>query len=106
VKGVVLYAPLCYMEDTVKDSGLPVLLLEATNDGVLTSDMKADAKSRLPLAREEYMLEGCHMSFSTMDDDSVLSMFFDGPASEEVKKAQKDKTVEYTLNFLNSVVNS
>ena len=105
VKGVVLYAPLCYMDDTIKDSGLPVLLLEATNDGVLSSEMKADAKTRLPTSREEYMLEGCHMSFSSMDDDSILSMFFDGPASEDVKQRQKDKTVEYTLNFLNAVVN-
>ncbi|MBO7177725.1 MAG: hypothetical protein J6V69_01335 [Clostridia bacterium] len=105
VKGVVLYAPLCYMDDTIKNSNLPVLLLEATNDGVLTGEMKADAKTRLPVIREEHMIEGCHMSFSTMDDDSVLSTFFDGPASEDVKREQKEKTVKYTLAFLNSVVN-
>jgi hypothetical protein len=100
-----LYAPLCYSTDTIKDSGKPTLLLEATQDNVLTPDMKSDAKSRLPSSREEHMLEGCHMSFSTMDDDSVLSMFFDGPASEDVKREQKEKTVKYTLAFLNSVVN-
>lgn len=106
VKGVVLYAPLCYNEDSIKDAGIPTLLLEATKDGVLTPDMKADAKTRLPDNRTEYMLNGSHMSFSTFDDDGTLSFFNDGPATEEEKMVQRDKTIEYTLSFMGSVINS
>lgn len=104
VKGAVLYAPLCYSTDTIKDSGKPTLLLEATKDNVLTQDMKSDAKSRLPSSREEHMLEGCHMSFSTMDKDFTLSLFNDGPLTNEQKQAQKDETVKLTLAFMKSVV--
>jgi predicted esterase len=104
VKGAVLYAPLCYSTDTIKDSGKPTLLLEATKDNVLTPDMKSDAKSRLPSSREEHMLEGCHMSFSTMDQDFTLSLFNDGPLTNEQKQAQKDETVRLTLAFMKSVV--
>lgn len=104
VKGAVLYAPLCYSTDTIKDSGKPTLLLEATKDNVLTPDMKSDAKSRLPSSREEHMLEGCHMSFSTMDQDFTLSLFNDGPLTNEQKQAQKDETVKLTLAFMKSVV--
>ena len=104
VKGAVLYAPLCYSTDTIKDSSKPTLLLEATKDNVLTPDMKSDAKSRLPSSREEHMLEGCHMSFSTMDQDFTLSLFNDGPLTNEQKQAQKDETVRLTLAFMKSVV--
>ncbi|MDE6302058.1 MAG: alpha/beta hydrolase [Clostridia bacterium] len=103
-KGVILLAPLCYGEDTIKDSALPTLLLEAKKDGVLTSSMKADAKTRLPDNREEYMLEGCHMSFSTLDDDSTLAFFNDGPATAEVKAAQKEQTCAYVLAFMRAVI--
>ena len=105
VKGVILYAPLCYGTDTIKESGKPTLLLEATKDNVLTQDMKSDAKSRLPDTRTEYLLEGCHMSFSAMDKDATLSMFNDGPISEEQKKAQKELTASHTLAFMKSIVN-
>ena len=83
IKGVILLAPLCYGEDTIKDSALPTLLLEASKDGVLTSSMKADAKTRLPDNREEHMLDGCHMSFSTLDSDNTLDTFHDGPATAQ-----------------------
>lgn len=103
-KGVVLYAPLCYNDDSIKEEGVPTLLIEATSDGVLTPEMKADAKTRLPSNRTEYMVNGCHMSFSTMDDDSTLSFFNDGPATKEEKEAQRSKTIEYTLAFMKTVV--
>ncbi|MDE7373677.1 MAG: alpha/beta hydrolase [Clostridia bacterium] len=100
VKGVILCAPLCYKQDTIKDSSIPTLLLEATKDGVLADEMKADAKTRLPDARTEYMLEGCHMSFSTMDSDGILETFNEGPVTEEVKAAQKQMTYDYILKFM------
>lgn len=104
VAGTILYAPLCYGEDSIKDTSLPTLLLEATKDGVLTKAMKDDAKTRLPLETESIMLEGCHMSFSTMDNDAVLSTFKDGPLGENEKVLQREKTVESTLEFMKEVV--
>lgn len=104
IKGVILYAPLCLGDYTLKDSDVPTLLLEAKNDGVLNADMKSNAKTRLPDNRTEYMLEGCHMSFSSYDSDGVLEMFNDGPATEAVKAEQKEKTCEYTMAFMRSVL--
>ncbi len=104
VKGVVLYAPLCYGSDSIVESNLATLLIEAKSDGVLTADMKADAKTRLPEYRTEYMIDGCHMSFSTMDDDMTLKMFNDGPSSALVKETQRELTAEYTLEFMQQVI--
>lgn len=104
IKGVILCAPLCFEQDTIKDSSIPTLLLEASKDGVLSETMKADAKTRLPDARTEYMLEGCHMSFSSFDGDSTLSLFNDGPVTAEVKASQKEKTCEYVLAFMRAVI--
>lgn len=104
IKGIILCAPLCFEQDTIKDSSLPTLLLEATKDGVLSKAMKDDAKTRLPDPRTEYMLEGCHMSFSSFDGDSTLSLFNDGPVTEEMKATQKEKTYEYTLAFMRAVI--
>ena len=102
--GTILYAPLCYNEDSIADAQMPVLLIEATKDNVLTTDMKADAKSRLPACYSAYILDGCHMSFSTFDSDAILNMFGDGPLNEEQKHVQKMLTIEYTLNFMKTVV--
>ena len=102
--GTILYAPLCYNEDSIADAQMPVLLIEATKDNVLTTDMKADAKTRLPTCYSAYILDGCHMSFSTFDSDAILNMFGDGPLNEEQKHVQKMLTIEYTLNFMKTVV--
>lgn len=109
VAGVVLLAPiapLAYPHDSIADAGIPVLLLEATKDGVLTSAMKADAKLCIPDDSEQHMIEGCHMSFSTFDSDGTLTMFHDGPATQEEKDAQRKATVAYVLAFLKNVVTS
>ena len=100
VKGVILCAPLCYGRDTIKDSAIPTLLLEATKDGVLKEGNKVAAKAKLPDTRTEYMLEGCHMSFSSMDGDGILELFHDGPATEEEKISQKELTYSYVLKFM------
>lgn len=104
VKGVILCAPLCFGQDTIKDSSVPTLLLEASKDGVLTPTMKADAKTRLPDSRTEYMLEGCHMSFSSYDSNAVLKFFKDGPATDEEKAAQKEMTYNYILSFMRAAI--
>lgn len=104
VKGVILYAPLCFNKDSLKNSSMPTLLLEASSDGVLTAEMKSDAKTRLPDTRTELMLEGCHMSFSSYDSNATLTMFNDGPVSDEVKTAQKEQTYGHTLAFMRSVI--
>lgn len=104
VKGTILYAPLCYKDDSIKDTNKPTLLIEATLDNVLTTTMKEDAKSRLPENRVEYMIEGCHMSFSSMDEDLTLSLFNDGPLNGSQKAFQKEETVRLTLAFMKSVI--
>ena len=103
IYGVILYAPLCYGEDTLSNVYTPTLLIEATLDNVLTEDMKIDAKKRLPVTRTQHLIEGCHMSFSSNDSDAVLAMFNDGPLTEEQKAKQKELTVEYTLAFMDKV---
>ena len=104
IKGVVLYAPLCYNEDNIVDCNIPTLLLEASDDGVLTPEMKADAKTRIAGSAEKYTVYGSHMSFSTFDDDEVLAMFNDGALTQEEKDKQRSDAVSYTLNFMRKVV--
>ena len=106
VAGVVLLAPLAYPQDSIADAGIPVLLLEATKDGVLSAAMKADAKLCIPDDSEQHMIEGCHMSFSSFDRDGTLTMFHDGPATQEEKDAQRKATVAFVLAFLKNVVTS
>lgn len=129
VIGAILYSPLAYrhqltdengepvvdengveiyIKDDLSNSQLPVLLLEAANDNVLTADMKADAKSRLNEDRtiNHTIAPGSHMSFSTMDTDEILSLFNndgDGITQSE-KEEQRRLTLIYTLAFMQSVV--
>ncbi len=100
VQGLVLLAPLAYETDSVADKAIQTLLINATKDGVLTQAMKDESKRAIPADRTEYTIEGAHMSFSTFDSDDTLSMFRDGPVTEDVKTEQKRLTVEYVLAFL------
>lgn len=103
VAGLFLLAPLTVDGYSLAETDMPVLLLNAENDGVLSNTMKSEAKSRLPENRTEYLIDGCHMSFSTNDDDTMLKFFSDGPATAEVKTQQRELTVGYVLDFLKSV---
>ncbi len=102
--GLVLLAPLAYEVDSVADTNIPTLLINAKNDGVLTDRMKETSKNVIPRERKEYLIDGAHMSFSTYDDDTVLKFFNDGPATAEVKAEQKRLTVEYTLAFFKDTI--
>ncbi len=106
VAGLFLLAPLTFDGYSLAETDMPVLLLNAENDGVLSSTMKSEAKSRLPESRTEYLIDGCHMSFSTNDDDAILKLFSDGPASAEVKTKQRELTEDYVLDFLKSVAST
>ena len=93
--------------DTLEDSIRPVLLLEAANDHVLSDEMKADARSRMPKTYTRVVLSpASHMSFSTLDSDAVLKAFFnDGDGMNEQEKiAQRANAVTNVLDFLQSVV--
>lgn len=109
--GVVLLAPLCYAHsaideeghqyqhnDTLIGTGLPTLLLEAELDNVLTDDMKATTLKRIdPNKTEMHTLEGCtHMGFAGTED-------FTTEITEEKLEYQKQLTIFYVLNFMNSV---
>lgn len=103
IKGAILYSPLCFENDTLADTNMPTLFLEADNDHVLTDAMKIDSKTRLPENAIMKKLENAsHMSFSSMDSDDILSMFLnDGDGmSEEDKQKQKEETIKLTLDFL------
>lgn len=118
VQGAVLLAPLCYSQtvtdaegnkssvpDSLKGSSMPTLFVEATEDHVLTEDMKADSKTRLPEGYTRKIIQGgCHMSFSTSDSETVLSFFGDGPLVNITRDEQRALTVEYTLEFLKATV--
>lgn len=128
VAGAILYAPLVYrhpkldsdgnqvvdengvdvyINDSLAETNLPILLLEAHNDHVLTADMKNNAKGRLGNHYEYHLITpGSHMSFSTMDDDSLLSLFNnDGDGmSQEEKNMQRTQTIAFTLAFMRSTI--
>lgn len=113
--GAIFMSPLCYDHDievdgdivtiseTMSNSTLPTLLLEADRDHVLEDSMKADALSRMPQTYTHYMLSpACHMSFSTGDSDDILS-FFNGDGdgiTQAEKNKQREDTLSYVLAFL------
>ena len=114
--GAIFMSPLCYEEhevtkngqtvmqfDTLANSTLPTLLLEASNDNVLDDNMKADSLSRMPQVYEHHMITpGAHMSFSTGDSDDILAMFNgDGDGiTQEQKDKQRADTLSYVLAFI------
>ncbi len=104
VQGMIMLAPLAYDEDSLADTEMPALLIEAVSDGVLNASMKAESKRSLPKNHVHRLIEGAHMSFSSYDDDFVLKLFKDGPATQECKDAQKQLTVEYILQFLKDTI--
>jgi len=94
VSGVVLFAPLCYNDDSLKDTKLKVLFLEGENDKILTDAMKADAKSRMNEKTTYYMIEGGnHMGFSS------VNFFADGKLTITLEEMQQ-QIINYTLDFL------
>ncbi len=123
VKGLILLAPLCYTlkkgmfegsENSegdfynVADKDIPALILDASNDRVLSSSQRAASSEcvNASLTTRIEISPGAHMSFSTLDDDATLATFLnDGDGiSEQEKQAQREKTVQYILAFLNRVV--
>lgn len=97
-----------YVKDSLVDAALPVLLLQASADRVLSDDIKADALSRLNKDRTQQhtLSPASHMSFSTFDDDAVLALFNgdgDGITQQE-KDAQRIDTVQLSLAYMRAVV--
>ncbi|MCQ2602563.1 MAG: alpha/beta hydrolase [Clostridia bacterium] len=106
IEGIFLLAPLTYTGDTIKDTNIPTLLINADNDHVLTDRMEDDAKATLPENRTEILLENaCHMSFSENDADSILKFFGDdGPMTDEFRTAQRNNTLSAVLDFMKSTI--
>ena len=93
--------------DTLANTTLPVLLLEADRDHVLNDEQKNDARVRMPASMMHYVLSpASHMSFSGMDGDAYeKSLNNDGEGmTQEEKEAQKRQTVNYILDFLQITV--
>ncbi|NCA66581.1 MAG: hypothetical protein EOM87_00805 [Clostridia bacterium] len=100
VLGAVFYSPLCYNKDTLKDIAMPSLLIEAQNDKVLTTAMKADARSRMPQEVTQIMIEGGnHMGYcgSTFPFDGALAM---------TKPEMQQIAVIHTLEFMIDIINA
>jgi len=131
ILGAVFFAPLCYttnkqnpnydpydpeskpweydedgnvivVRDTLENSTLPTLLLEASNDHVLTAAQKQDALERMSKNCTRFVLQkASHMGFSTLK----LSLAGDGEdITDEDLATQRGLTIERTLAFLRSVV--
>jgi dienelactone hydrolase len=101
VLGAVLYSPLCYNNDTLINTDMPVLLIEAENDNVLTEAMKEDSRSRLKEGYAHYIIEGGnHMGYSDMlfpaDGEMTIS-----------KEEMQQEVAANTLQFLKeSILNA
>ena len=94
VIGAVLYSPLCYNNDTLINTDIPVLLIEAENDNVLSEAMKEDSRSRLKAGYTHYVIAGGnHMGYSDMTFPA------DGIMTIEKEEMQQEVS-DYTLQFL------
>ncbi|MBO4555091.1 MAG: hypothetical protein J5713_04860 [Clostridia bacterium] len=88
--------------DTLADSTLPTLLLEADHDHVLNDSQKAEARTRMSKSNTRFVLQNaCHMGFSTMK----MNLNGDGAdIDEEDVIAQRQSTVSHVLDFFKSIV--
>ena len=88
--------------DTLKNTTLPTLLLEADGDKILSPSDKKDALSKMPEKMQHQVLENaCHMGFSTAE----MTLAGDGEGlSDEDKQNQRLLTVSYVLDFLQITV--
>ena len=99
--------------DTLTDTTLPTLLLEASNDHVLSDEMKADALARMPKEFLHYVLTpASHMGFCYLEeiDESIGESHYvtfgkDGlDITEQDQKVQLEYTLTYILYFLQKTV--
>lgn len=132
VAGCILFAPLCLSHsaektdesgntivynhlDSLADTSVPTLLLEADRDVILTSEMKHTTLERInPAVTQIHTLsDASHMGFTSWDDFDISqlmsSMGTTGTGdltdiSPEQKQAQRELTVRYTLEFVKNVV--
>lgn len=85
------------VSDTLVDTNLHTLLLEADNDSVLDDSMKADSHDRMPQNVQNHVLQNAsHMGFSK-PPQGVAEL-------TEAEAAQIENTINYTLNFMQMVV--
>lgn len=84
--------------DTLVNTTLPTLLLEASNDHVLSTQQKKDALDKMPACMTHFVIQNAsHMGFSTM----ALGLNGDGEdVTEEDANNQRLLTVAYVLDFL------
>ena len=94
--GLVLLAS--YSTADLSTSGLPVISIYGSEDGVLNMEKYAEYKRNLPAAFEEHIIEGgCHAGFGSygpQDGDGVPTI---------TSEAQMAKTVQLLTAFFDSV---
>ena len=88
--------------DTLVNTTLPTLLLEASNDHVLSVQQKSEALDKMPQTMTHFVIQNAsHMGFSTME----LGLNGDGEdITEEDVANQQLLTVSYVLDFLQITV--
>ena len=88
--------------DTLKNTDLPTLFLEADGDKILSDADKKNASAKMPEGVQHHVLtHACHMGFST----SEMSLAGDGAdMSEEDRENQLFLTTSYVLDFLQITV--
>ena len=95
-EGLVLLAS--YSTADLSTSGLPVISIYGSEDGVLNMEKYAEYKRNLPAAFEEHIIEGgCHAGFGSygpQDGDGVPTI---------TSEAQMAKTVQLLTAFFDSV---
>ena len=95
-EGLVLLAS--YSTADLSTSGLPVISIYGSEDGVLNMEKYAEYKRYLPAAFEEHIIEGgCHagfVSYGPQDGDGVPTI---------TSEAQMAKTVQLLTAFFDSV---
>ncbi len=98
VLGVMLLSPLAYNTDTLKDTEVNVLLIEAENDKILNSEMKTDALSRLTdNTVSKTILGGNHMGYC-----DILLGALDGELTI-TKESMQSQTAIAVLSFMSDV---
>lgn len=138
VSGAVLLAPLCFenqlldedggyvldengetvkIKDSIADTNLPALLLQADNDHILPAQQLQEAPNRLPKTAQIHTLQNAsHMAFSSSSANigGALSQMMPGSIpdgtnangeaqTEQQAELQRQQTVELVLAFLDAL---
>lgn len=101
-----------FVPDTLSETSMPTILINADNDKILLSSEISAVKNRMPSNYVDKTVEnGCHTGFCEIYETDNLPFKFpnfiaDFNATDlEQKQSQRTKTVEYILDFVKGLSN-